>query len=745
MLTDNEIKNVTEDSLKFNALSETLQEIIISSDTPLTIGLYGEWGSGKTSLMRMTQDLLKNNDSINNKKIKTAWFDAWKFDKSHDLRVALIQSILREMEEDNDVEDSIKKKINDLRERVNWRGLGIATMNQFLPRPMVFKEGSEPLIEEKEDISNTLELIGDFEEEFMEITKEYVGDNDGKLVVFIDDLDRCIPKNSIEILEAIKLFLNVKYSVFIIGADKKVIESGIHHKYQMYEDWGKKYLDKIIQIPFFLPPLREEIIISEFIPKLPIDDEIKQYKEIIAEVGLNPRTIKRLINQFELQNILADKQGIKIDKKIMAKLSVIQFRKPEFHDTLVEMYVESQTNLIEIIKKVHEASESEKMQLEEWESLEKYFYDKKFIKFLFEEPLLEKINLDDYVYLVRSTTSFEDEKIDNISVGFSFAEKNEYNKAIKSYDKALKLNPDDFYAWYYKGNAFYKLNQYNEAIKCFNKASELNPDYLYAWYYKGNTLINLKEYEEAIKCYNKALELDPDYLYAWYYKGYAFYKLNQYEKAIKYYNTALKLNPDYLYAWFYKGNALINLKEYEEAIKCYSTALELNPDYVYAWYYKGNAFYKLNHYEEAIKCYNKALELDPDCAYAWYYKGNAFYNLKKYEIALKYYNKVLELNPDVIDDWYIVGNTFKEMGKYKLATEYYNKAIQLNPKDIQSWYNLGNAYMDLKQFNLAIGCYDKVLKLDPKLTSAWNKKGSALKNLGRLEEAEIAYKKSINQ
>lgn len=55
MLTDNEIRGIAEDSLQFKGFAQTLEEIITTSETPITIGVYGAWGSGKTSLMRMTQ------------------------------------------------------------------------------------------------------------------------------------------------------------------------------------------------------------------------------------------------------------------------------------------------------------------------------------------------------------------------------------------------------------------------------------------------------------------------------------------------------------------------------------------------------------------------------------------------------------------------------------------------------------------------------------------------------------------
>ena len=222
MLTDNEIRGIAEDTLQFKVFAQTLEEIITTSETPITIGVYGAWGSGKTSLMRMTQDILKD-------KIKTVWFDAWKFDKTYDLRVALIHAILMRMNKDATISQGLKDKVGKLLKRVNWLGLGKAALSSFIPQLAIWQE-KEPLLKNPEEIpGKTLELIGDFEEEFKELTNEYVGDG-GRMVVFIDDLDRCISEKTIDILEAIKLFLNVQHSVFVIGADKARIEEGIIDK-----------------------------------------------------------------------------------------------------------------------------------------------------------------------------------------------------------------------------------------------------------------------------------------------------------------------------------------------------------------------------------------------------------------------------------------------------------------------------------------------------------------------------------
>ena len=571
MLTDNEIRRIEEDSLQFKAFAQTIGDIITTSETPITIGVYGTWGSGKTSLMRMTQDILKEGD-----KIKTVWFDAWKFDKTYDLRVALIHAILRRMEEDESATEELKDKVGELLKRVNWLGLGKAALSYIFP-PLAILQGKEPLLKNQEEIpGKTLELIGDFEEEFKQLTKEYVGD-EGRLVVFVDDLDRCISEKTIDILEAIKLFLNVPLSVFVIGADKKRIEEGIIEKYgEKSEGWAGNYLEKIVQIPFTLPPLRKDVITEQFIQGLDISAEIKKYAPILAEVGDNPRTIKRLLNSFEVKRILAEKRELEIEEDILAKLAVIEFKWHDFYTDLIGIYSETETNLAKILKETSESDEAEReKKLKEWKNLRKYFEDKGFMDFLEQAPLLWDVNLGHYVYLARSTTELKESAVNYFNIAYSFGEKGEHVKAIENYDKAIELNPNYEEAWYNKGWRLGKLERYEEAVACYDKVIELNPNDEEAWFNKGNEFGELERHEEAVACYDKAIELNPNDEEAWFDKGFDLGKLERHEEAIECYDKAIELNPNYKEAWFNKGVMLEKLGRKDEAEQCFQKAKEL--------------------------------------------------------------------------------------------------------------------------------------------------------------------------
>ena len=93
------------------------------------------------------------------------------------------------------------------------------------------------------------------------------------------------------------------------------------------------------------------------------------------------------------------------------------------------------------------------------------------------------------------------------------------NFGYKSFEKAIKLKPDDHDVHYNMGNAYDDLKEYEKAIECYKKAIELKPDYYDAYYNMGNAYDDLKEYEKAIECYKKAIELKPDYYDAYYNMG----------------------------------------------------------------------------------------------------------------------------------------------------------------------------------------------------------------------------------
>lgn len=603
MLTDNEIKKHPEDKLRFKTLSDALTRIVLYSETPITIGVFGEWGSGKSSLMRLTESELTSKEDA---KVKTVWFNAWKFDKAHDLRVALIHAILKEIENDKSAVKSVKDKAVKLLKRINWLGLGRTAVNigATIAAPylavipllsQVFsdsKKGTDTLTKllptellKAQTEGKELELIGEFEDQFKKIASEYVGE-DGRLVVFIDDLDRCLPEKALDILEAIKLFLNVPGTVFIIGTDVKVIENGLAGKYgDKSHSLAKNYLDKIIQVPFRIPPLSKEDIIEHFIPSLSIADDLKEYGFIIADAGNNPRTIKRLLNNIELQRVLSKDRDIVVEDIILVKLNVLEFKWKEFHSDMVELYARSNANLLKIMDEYEHANERKKeTMLKDQPLLSNYISNYELMSFLNKEPSLDNIEVAPYIHLQKSTSSIgiEDERGGDINkyftLGFSRFEEKDYIKAIDYYTRVINLNPLYKEAYYNRGLACYNLGHFKRAINDFNKSTEIDKEYSIGFYWMANAHHELKEFESAIINFTKAIDLNPGFPDGYFRRALSFMSANKLKESIEDNTAVINIDSKFTNAYINRGLSYHRLNRFNEAIIDYLKALNISPD-----------------------------------------------------------------------------------------------------------------------------------------------------------------------
>lgn len=379
VLDDKAVKSAT--FFNFDTYSKALTRIICSKDTktPLVIGIFGEWGSGKTSLMRTME---KNIQEIEGSNIKTIWFDAWKFDKEDAIWRVLLMRILDELKTkgENEEEKKLNKDLDDLQTslyvEVKREELGAltfdlvkatrGTVNLAISRLLggIKSEDVMALFEsvfrtKKEINLQKVQLLEQFDSMFNGIIQKYYVSNGKMVVIFIDDLDRCLPEKALDVLEAIKLFLDVKGCIFILGIDRRVISSIVHEKFKklIYEGekeedisiTGENYIEKIIQLSFQLPPIQPDDM-EEFIDSLKSEGiELEFYRPympmIIAGIEPNPRKIKRFFNLVELQRSLAwaifskkdfDKSEKIILDAMMIEWSIISSNHPKFRDAALK-------------------------------------------------------------------------------------------------------------------------------------------------------------------------------------------------------------------------------------------------------------------------------------------------------------------------------------------------------------------------------------------------------------------------
>ncbi|MCK4735562.1 MAG: HEAT repeat domain-containing protein, partial [Methanophagales archaeon] len=376
----------TEDGLGFDPYVNILLEAInnFDAESPLTIGIHGSWGSGKTSLMSMLEERFEKDNSV-----KTIWFNAWAHGREEPIGLALLQQVLLEFQKDKQTKEKFAKFAK--------------SFSKLLADATLRKTTGIRFEEAKELFKNSIEVKSTLRNDFETAIGKCLPDK--RLVVFIDDLDRCLPEKTIEILEVIKLFLDVPRCVFVIGVEREVIERGIEVRYKSGEHGipisGKDYIEKIIQVPFTLPPIREEDM-TRFIESLGISEKEKGYAEIVAKgTGCNPRKVKMFLNTLRIRQTIAERTGEGIKPELSAKLFVIEYTFPEFYKDVVKYREQKFICMLERLVK-GERDEELRKELEGSETLQKYYKSEDLKSVLNDEPSFCDIDIEPYIYLSRT-------------------------------------------------------------------------------------------------------------------------------------------------------------------------------------------------------------------------------------------------------------------------------------------------------------------------------------------------------
>lgn len=394
-------KDTTADKLGFQPYVETLVAVIENIQTmPYTIGIFGKWGSGKTSFMRMMEGVLDKRKSY-----LTVWFNAWKFSRQQEMWSSLFETIATTLKKKRKIGMRNKARLNDLLGGANY----VKLMSSIGKSVLIGRPDVQGILESFRDEKN-FESVIEFEKKFSRILK----DSDiEKLIVFIDDLDRCLDENAINILESIKLFLNSERCIFILGIDREKIENAIARKFG--EEYSKEnasdYIKKIIQLPFNIPSLRNRDVF-QFLGRLDIAEETRRLvREVITALDRNPREMKRFLDILAFRRLfvenIRENENIEINQNVMVILLTIEYLFPEFYQDMVRSFDENTggSSLLQEIEDYLLISDQEEMEkkLEKSYYLRKYGKNSTLLNFL-KEKKIGNVFIEPYLFIASVTS-----------------------------------------------------------------------------------------------------------------------------------------------------------------------------------------------------------------------------------------------------------------------------------------------------------------------------------------------------
>jgi ABC-type enterochelin transport system ATPase subunit len=350
--------------LDFDAYKSALAETILRSDAEFALGIFGSWGTGKTTLMRAVQQLLAKDAGV-----VTVWFTAWRYEREQHLIVPLLdvlrQSLLVKAD-DNYVGEERASRAKRAAESVGKAGRAfLAGLNLSLITP-VFQASLDTgrMIDAMTAMRELPEQQGQTSKDFAlslyhrafveldDAIRELSSDRTLRVVIFIDDLDRCSADNAISVLEAIKLFFDTEGCVFVVGLDREVIEQALTARYDKRDDLdgaqmprvqGAEYLSKIFQVGFTLPPVWIDRI-GDYLQTICDDCELgpeqtvdlienvsKHFEYLDRDLPANPREIKRLVNAYTLQMRILSRKLVEANRNVVLALLCMSTRR-DWHD-----------------------------------------------------------------------------------------------------------------------------------------------------------------------------------------------------------------------------------------------------------------------------------------------------------------------------------------------------------------------------------------------------------------------------
>jgi KAP family P-loop domain/Double zinc ribbon len=436
-------------TLGYSAIAAAFAGVIADSEPNFAIGVFGGWGSGKTTLMRAIERALPTD------RVVTAEFNAWRFEREPQLLVPLldvIRGVLSNRAErtvslagpraNAGTADRLRQIVERLGRVVRALASGLSA-SAGLPGAVTVSYDAKPAMDALDALSTGPGSLGPkslYVAAFQELRSAFADLGQAgisRIVVFVDDLDRCLPGNALEVLESMKLFFDLPGLVFVVGLDETVIDRAIQAKYSAAGSYGssgiidgsgptkadslsgvgREYAKKIFQIPYTLPVMLPEqlddLLDSMYVEARIEDDQLKDlrervrpYLEVIAvQRRVNPREVKRFINSYTMQTLIRPD----LIPEVILALQTLTFR-PDWQE-VYDAVIANPNHFGKTLAAYRDGAD-EKFR-ENFPGLPELSADlKEFLTSALLQPVVDEPDLDPYLSSLRSTSGPEQMRLD---------------------------------------------------------------------------------------------------------------------------------------------------------------------------------------------------------------------------------------------------------------------------------------------------------------------------------------------
>lgn len=425
------------DFLNYEAIAKTVVGVLRDNrPRALTIGIHGDWGAGKSSVLKMVEAAMAED-----KKVACLWFNGWTFQGFDDAKTVLIEATIAELVRQRSTVGKVKELGSRLGKRIDWLKLARRTPSLAfaiatgMPSPDMVASAASTLQGLTDNLSATApdeiaeqiaaassylkpaeersvpEEIHQFRQEFAELLDEAKIE---QLVVLIDDLDRCLPATAIDTVEAIRLFLFVPKTAFIIGADEGMIEYAVRQHFPSLPlvsgpiPYARHYLEKLIQVPVRIPALgvhETRVYVTLLLVKSRVGEDhagfdklletargrlnrpwlgaglsqqdvrvveeersddldaafllAQQIGPILAEgTNGNPRQVKRFLNALFIRRTIAEARGFadSVNEAVLAKLMLAERFQADFYDHIASAAMLSESGQVRELSELETAA-----------------------------------------------------------------------------------------------------------------------------------------------------------------------------------------------------------------------------------------------------------------------------------------------------------------------------------------------------------------------------------------------------